>query len=92
MVLLSHRPELLGTYTQYGVNLVLSGHSHGGQLRLPLLGGMYAPHQGLLPEYDGGRFTQEDTQMIVSRGIGNSLFPLRINNRPEVVLITLRAR
>ena len=88
-VLLSHRPELLETYAEAGVDLALSGHAHGGQIRLPIIGGIIAPHQGLLPEYDGGLYIKEETSMVVSRGIGNSIFPFRFNNRPEVVLIEL---
>lgn len=90
-VLLSHRPELFETYAEQDMDLVLSGHAHGGQFRLPGLGGLYAPHQGFLPEYDAGIFTDENTTMLVSRGIGNSLFPLRFNNRPEVILIELNS-
>lgn len=69
--------------------LVLSGHAHGGQVRLPLLGGLYAPGQGLLPEYDSGLYSLGETQMVVSRGLGNSVAPLRVNNRPELVIVTL---
>ena len=90
-LLLSHRPELLQAYADYGIELVLSGHAHGGQFRLPLVGGLIAPNQGFLPEYDAGLFTQENTNMIVSRGIGNSAFPFRFNNRPEVILVILKA-
>ena len=68
---------------------MLSGHAHGGQIRLPGLGGLYAPGQGFLPEYDAGLYSSGDTSLVVSRGLGNSLFPLRINNRPEVVLAEL---
>ncbi len=91
-VLLSHRPELFDVYSEYGADLILSGHAHGGQFRMPLIGGLYAPHQGFFPEYDGGFYTEGETNMIVSRGIGNSLFPFRVNNRPEVVLIELQGR
>lgn len=90
-VLLSHRPELFDTYVDSGMNLVLSGHAHGGQFRLPFVGGLVAPNQGLFPKYDSGLFTEGSTNMIVSRGIGNSLLPLRFNNRPEVILIELRS-
>ena len=90
-ILLSHRPELFLTYSQYNVNLVLSGHAHGGQFRLPLIGGLYAPNQGFFPKYDAGIYTDGETQMIVSRGIGNSIIPLRINNNPELVLIELQS-
>lgn len=88
-VLLSHRPEYLDTYADSGVDLVFSGHAHGGQIRLPRLGGVIAPNQGFFPTYDGGLYEQDDTQMVVSRGIGSSIIPLRVNNRPEVVLVTL---
>lgn len=89
-ILLSHRPELFEPYTISGVDLVLSGHAHGGQFRLPFVGGLVAPNQGLFPKYDAGLYTNENTSMIVSRGIGNSLFPFRFNNRPEVILIELK--
>ncbi len=89
-VLLSHRPELFDVYVENGIDLVLTGHAHGGQFRLPFVGGLFAPDQGLLPEYDAGLYTEGNTNMIVSRGIGNSAFPLRFNNRPEIVLIELR--
>ena len=91
-VLLSHRPEYFELYFEAGIDLVLSGHAHGGQIRLPFVGGIIAPNQGFFPKYDNGLYTKEETNMIVSRGIGNSLFPLRFNNRPEVVLIELQAR
>lgn len=90
-VLLSHRPELFGTYAEHRIELILSGHAHGGQIRLPFVGGMVAPNQGLFPKYDAGLYTEENTNMIVSRGIGNSLFPFRINNRPEAILIELQS-
>ena len=88
-ILLSHRPELFDIYVKSGVDLVLSGHAHGGQFRLPFLGGLVAPNQGLFPEYDSGLYTSGNTNMIVSRGIGNSIIPIRFNNRPEVVLLEL---
>ena len=88
-VLLSHRPELLSTYAQYDIGLVLSGHAHGGQVRLPWVGGLLAPNQGLFPEFEGGLYASGETKMIVSRGLGNSLFPLRFNNRPELIIVVL---
>lgn len=89
-ILLSHRPELFEIYADHGVNLVLSGHAHGGQFRLPFAGGLVAPNQGLFPEYDAGQYMDHNTCMIVSRGVGNSIIPIRYNNRPEVVLIELK--
>lgn len=91
-ILLSHRPELFDTYVARDMDLVLSGHAHGGQFRLPFIGGLVAPNQGLFPKYDAGLYTEENTNMLVSRGIGNSILPFRINNRPEVILIELQAK
>lgn len=88
-VLLSHRPELFGVYCEYEADLVLSGHAHGGQFRIPFIGGLYAPDQGFFPEYDAGLYTDGKTNMLVSRGIGNSKIPIRFNNRPEVIVIEL---
>ena len=88
-LLLTHRPEFFDLYCQFGLDLVLSGHAHGGQFRIPFLGGILAPGQGFFPKYDAGLYTNGDTGMVVSRGLGNSAFPFRLNNPPEVVLITL---
>ena len=91
-ILLSHRPELFDTYTDHDIDLVLSGHAHGGQFRLPFIGGVVAPNQGLFPEYDADIYTDGNTNMLVSRGVGNSILPFRINNRPEVILIELQTK
>lgn len=88
-VLLSHRPELFSIYVSEKIDLVLSGHAHGGQIRLPFVGGIVAPNQGLFPKYTSGIFEENKTTMIVSRGIGNSIIPFRINNRPELVVIKI---
>ena len=72
-----------------GADLVLSGHAHGGQVRLPGVGGLYALGQGFLPAYTSGLYQIGGTSLVVSRGLGNSLFPLRVNNRPEVMLVKL---
>ena len=90
-ILLSHPPEAMDHYVAGGYDLVLSGHAHGGQFRLPILGGLYAPGQGFLPEYDSGIFSRGETDLVVSRGVGNSVFPIRFHNRPEVIVITLHA-
>ena len=91
-ILLSHRPELFKVYADNNMDLALSGHAHGGQFRLPFVGGLVAPNQGLFPKYDAGLCTDENTNMIVSRGIGNSILPFRFNNRPEVILIDLQSK
>ena len=89
-LLLAHRPELFVSYVDGGADLVLAGHAHGGQWRLPVIGGLYAPSQGILPKYDAGTHVRGGAGMVVSRGLGNSGFPLRINNHPELVVVTLR--
>ena len=76
----------------YDMDLVLTGHAHGGQFRLPLIGGLIAPNQGLFPKYNDGLYSEGNTNMIVSRGLGNSIIPFRFNNRPEVVLIELKGQ
>ena len=88
-ILLSHRPELLDAYVEKELDLVLVGHAHGGQIRIPFIGGVVAPNQGFFPKYTSGIFEESKTTMIVSRGIGNSILPFRINNRPELVVVTL---
>lgn len=73
-----------------GVDLSLTGHAHGGQFRIPFVGGVFAPAQGFFPRYDAGLYLQGQSAMVVSRGIGQSVIPVRLNNRPEIVLIELR--
>lgn len=90
-VLLAHRAEMIDVFSSCGVNLVLTGHAHGGQIRLPSKGGVLAPGQGWWPKYDSGLYKEGNTQMIVSRGLGNSYFPFRINNRPEIVVAILES-
>ncbi len=87
-VLLAHRPEYFDVYAGK-VDLVLSGHAHGGQFIIPFVGGFVAPGQGFFPEYYKGSYIKENTEMIVSRGIGNSIIPFRINNKPEIVVAEL---
>ncbi|MBF7095628.1 metallophosphoesterase [Alkalibacter sp. M17DMB] len=89
-ILMSHRPELFDVYADSGIDLVFSGHAHGGQFRLPFVGGLIAPNQGLFPEYSQGLYLKQNTSMIVSRGLGNSIVPFRVFNRPEIVVVTLR--
>jgi predicted MPP superfamily phosphohydrolase len=90
-ILLAHRPELFDFYSQFGFDLVLSGHVHGGQWRIPgLLNGLYAPGQGLFPAYTGGRYEKNGSVMIVSRGLARETTNIpRVNNRPELVIIDL---
>ena len=89
-ILLAHEPQLFDKYVSSGVQLLLSGHAHGGQVRIPFMEiGIVAPNQGFFPQYTSGVFRKNGTSMVVSRGLGNSILPLRIFNRPEVVEITI---
>lgn len=88
-VVLAHEPQYLARYASAGVDLVLSGHAHGGQFRLPFVGGIVAPDQGFLPEYTAGEYYMNGTEMIVSRGLGNSVIPVRLFNYPEIVCVEL---
>ena len=90
-ITLSHRPEVFSVYTDAEQDLVFSGHVHGGQFVIPYLGGLYMPSEGFFPDYWSGVYIEDSTTMVVSRGIGNSVFPIRINNRPELICVTLRA-
>ncbi len=90
-ILLSHRPEYFDVYEEEEVDLVFSGHAHGGQIRIPFLGGILSPDQGFFPEYSEGMHSLGETTMVVSRGLGNSLFPFRVFNRPELVVVTLKS-
>ncbi len=88
-IVLCHRPELFKGYVTTGADLVLTGHAHGGQIRIPFIGGLVAPNQGLFPDYTAGIYHENNTDMVVSRGLGNSIIPVRINNMPELVIVTL---
>ncbi|AMC08494.1 metallophosphoesterase [Turicibacter sp. H121] len=90
-LLLSHRPEAFEIYVKSNIDLVLSGHAHGGQFRLPFIGGLVAPNQGLFPEFSEGTHTKNQTTMIISRGLGNSIIPQQLFNRPHLIEITLKA-
>lgn len=88
-MLLNHRPEIFKIYVDMEVDVVFTGHAHGGQIRIPFLGGILAPSEGFWPKYSEGIHKKNKTTMIVSRGIGRSVFPFRIFNRPEIVILKL---
>ena len=90
-ILLCHRPNYMEIFKRYSLDLVFCGHAHGGQFRVPFVGGLFAPDQGLFPQYTSGAYTEGETTMIVSRGLGNSVVPIRLFNRPDVVMATLRS-
>ena len=89
-ILLSHRPEKFDFYVKEKYNLVFSGHAHGGQWQIPFIGGVFSPSQGFFPKYIHGVYEKENTKLVVSQGLGNSSFPIRINNQIELVLVTLK--
>ena len=91
-ILLSHRPELIDTYKEYDFDLVLSGHAHGGQWRIPgLINGIYVPNQGLFPQYAGGRYDYDTGTLSVSRGLARESTPIpRVFNRPELVIVKVK--
>lgn len=90
-ILLAHRPEFFEKYEENGADLIFSGHAHGGQIRIPYVCGLFAPGQGFFPAYSGGVYEKGEAAMILSRGLGNSIFPFRVCNRPELVVVTLTA-
>jgi len=88
-ILLAHRPEMFPLYSEHGFDLILCGHAHGGQVRLPFVGGLVAPNQGFFPKYTSGVYKSRNSLMVVSRGLGNSVIPQRLFNHPEIVVLTL---
>ncbi|SOC23219.1 hypothetical protein SAMN05880501_11529 [Ureibacillus xyleni] len=91
-ILLAHRPEMFYTYVVNNMDLVFSGHAHGGQVRIPFIGGLFAPAQGFLPTYTSGLYKEDAATMAVSRGLGNSTVPFRIFNLPEIVVVELKSK
>lgn len=91
-ILLAHNPEYFETYADWGAELTLSGHIHGGVMKLPFLGGVISPSFQLFPKYDGGLFEKEGKKMVLSRGLGTHTLPVRIFNPGELVVIELRPK
>lgn len=89
-IMLTHEPQFLDTYADDKVDLIFAGHAHGGQIRLPFTEGLFAPGQGVLPKLTSGMHQSGSTTMVISRGLGNSVFPFRFFNRPEVVVVDLK--
>lgn len=88
-ILIAHNPVYFKNYAEWGADLIVSGHLHGGIIRLPGLGGIISPQYRLLPRYDAGRFEEDEKTMLVSRGLGLHTIKLRIGNRPELLAVTL---
>lgn len=88
-ILLAHNPDYFEEYAAWGADLVLSGHVHGGMMRLPILGGVISPAYKLFPKYDGGMFKKGSATMILSRGLGMHTIPVRIFNPGELIFLKL---
>ncbi|MDE6568550.1 MAG: metallophosphoesterase [Lachnospiraceae bacterium] len=89
-VVLAHEPQYIDQYGNAGADLVLTGHAHGGQMILPFIGPLIAPDQGFLPKYTAGQFERNNTTMYISRGLGNSVIPVRLFNYPEIVCVEIQ--
>ncbi|MGE7624751.1 metallophosphoesterase [Viridibacillus sp. NPDC096237] len=90
-LLLAHRPENMKIYAENNIDIAFSGHAHGGQFRLPGVGGLIAPGQGFFPKYTSGTIETDNMTQVISRGLGNSLMPVRLFNLPEVVVVELHS-
>lgn len=89
-ILLNHQPEYLSDITQdCNIDLIMCGHTHGGLIQIPFVGGLFAPNQGLFPEYDKGEFDLNGTKMIISAGLGDAYPVLRMNNCPEITVVNI---
>ena len=91
LIVLSHRNNNLQTLSRIGVDLILSGHAHGGMVRLPFTDGLVGPQQEFFPTFTSGVYTRGSTNMVVSRGLGNHFGWTRFLNNPQVVVVELRA-
>lgn len=89
-ILLAHRPALFEKYADAGADVIFAGHEHGGQFRLPFIGGVFAPDEHFFPKYSEGMRTKDGSTLIISRGLGQSVFPFRINNSPELTVAELK--
>lgn len=90
-ILLAHNPLYFKVYSEWGADLVLSGHIHGGIIRVPFIGGLLSPERKLFPKYYSGKYTINDSKLIVNRGLGNTKIKLRMFNKPEISVITLKS-
>jgi hypothetical protein len=88
-ILLAHNPAYFEIYKKWGADLVLSGHLHGGIVRLPFIGGLLSPQTFFRRGYDAGLYQSGDSKMLVSRGLGVHTIPIRFNNRPELMIVDI---
>jgi predicted MPP superfamily phosphohydrolase len=92
VLMLAHRNGQLSMWSELGADLVLTGHCHGGVVRLPFVGGIFGPGRELFPEYDSGLYTEGDTNLYVSRGLGYSRVKMRVLNRPHLPILLLKGK
>ena len=90
-ILLTHQPKYFELYEEWGADLIMSGHIHGGMVRLPYFGPVFSPDEGLFPKYSDGEYHLNEAVLVVSRGLGIGARGFRIFNRPDLVLITLKS-
>ena len=88
-ILLAHHPKFFEGYAEWGADLTLSGHIHGGMVRLPFIGGLLSPEKKFFPKYDAGLFSENGRRMVLSRGLGSGRYKFRFLNPPEIVVVTL---
>lgn len=91
-ILIAHNPMYFPKYAAWGADLVLSGHVHGGILKLPFLGGIVSPQYELFPKYDSGLFKEKESFMVLSRGLGVHTIKIRIFNRPELAVVQFKRK
>jgi hypothetical protein len=91
-ILLAHNPEYFPQYAKWGAKLVCSGHIHGGMVRVPILGGVISPSLRLFPKYDAGLYKEENSSMVLSRGLGLHHIKIRLFNRPELSVIDIQGK
>src|SRR5699024_4747459 len=88
-LLMAHRPDQIGLYSRFPIDLVFTGHAHGGQIRLPFVKGLYAPHQGILPQYTDGVHTTNGTRVVICWRLGYCCVPFRVFSRPARGVVDL---
>lgn len=86
-ILIAHNPAYVSTYLQWGADLVLSGHLHGGIIRIPQIGGVISPQFQLFPKYSGELTEEGDTSIVVSKGLGTHTVPVRVMNQAEMIVL-----
>ena len=91
-ILVAHNPDYFGAYEKWGANLVLSGHNHGGLVRIPFIGGVISPRLHIFPKYTYGLYESSGTKMLLSNGLGSHSLKIRVNNIPEIVFIQIKGK